>query len=123
MSNAPVCNIDAPTPPGSGITSPLVSVPIANGSNNTYVINAIRQAIQNIYNQNRSQSSGGGGGGGGGKSALGEFKQTSFQTKVVRVYNPDDDTQWVDVRQVTSVTWKNSTTGQSITYNQPSGGS
>jgi hypothetical protein len=122
-NNAPVCNIDAPTPVGSGITSKLVSIPVANGVNNTTVINALRQAIQNIYNNQQSQNNRNSSGGGGGQSALGKFVQTSIQTKVVRVYNPDDNTQWVDVKQVTSVTWQNSTTGQSITYVQPPGGS
>ena len=128
MSNrAPVCNIDAVVPSPTGITSPLAAIPVANGNNTVQVLNALRQAIMNIYNQNsgsRSSSGNNGGGSGGAQNpALGKFMQTDIQTKLVKVYNPDDNTQWVQVRQVVSVTWTNAKTGQTITYNQPSGGS
>lgn len=125
MSNrAPVCNIDAVVPAPTGITSPLAAIPVANGNNTVQVLNALRQAIMNIYNQNSgSRSSSGSGAGGTQNPALGKFQQTDIQTKLVKIYNPDDNTQWVQVRQVTAVTWTNHTTGQTITYNQPNGGS
>jgi hypothetical protein len=48
----------------------------------------------------------------------GDFKQSNLTTKKVRVTNPSDSTQYVDVEQVTGVTWKNGL-GQKVTYSNP----
>jgi hypothetical protein len=82
------------------------------------VVNAIRQAIQQIFNQT-SQSSRNGSNGGGGVSALGKFEQQDVTYKTFNIYDPNDNTVYVTVKQVQSVTWKNMTTGQTITYTQP----
>jgi hypothetical protein len=48
----------------------------------------------------------------------GDFKQTNLTTKNVKVTNPDDSSQFVNVQQVTGVTWTNGL-GQKVTYSNP----
>lgn len=45
------------------------------------------------------------------KTKHGVFKEVSRSTKKVRVYNPQDKTQYVDVKQITSLVMRNSVTG------------
>jgi hypothetical protein len=45
------------------------------------------------------------------------LRETSRETETVRVYNPDDEEQYVDVDRITSLTTKNDNTGEiTITY-------
>lgn len=74
------------------------------------------------YGGGASSGAGGGGigrGGGGGKNKqplLGDFNEVDRVTKKVRITNPKDDQQWVEVNQIQSITWENSATGQTIVW-------
>lgn len=45
------------------------------------------------------------------------LREVSRETDTVRVFNPDDENQWVDVLRITSLTVRNGSTGEvSATY-------
>src|SRR6185369_3788272 len=46
----------------------------------------------------------------------GDWIETNRVTQNVKVVNPDDDSQFVIVKEVTSITLTNSTTGDTITW-------
>tara|TARA_R110000803_G_scaffold107227_2_gene175376 strand:- start:2749 stop:3042 length:294 start_codon:yes stop_codon:yes gene_type:complete len=43
------------------------------------------------------------------------LREQSRTTDTVRVYNPDDEEQYVDVQRITSLTTRNTSTGQTVT--------
>ena len=122
----PVCNLNnrqnvvQPTP------ATLPQIPVVTDLQSAINAgNVMRQILQALLNQfpglannvaalnPNNQTSGGQTFAVGG----GDFKQTNMTTKKVRVTNPDDSSQYVDVQQVTGVTWKNSL-GQSLNYSK-----
>lgn len=46
------------------------------------------------------------------KGKEGRWNESARDKKTVRVYNPDDNTQFVDVEQITGLTMKDSQTGE-----------
>jgi hypothetical protein len=80
-------------------------------------------------------SGAGGGGGGGGSDGTGnkdpknttpkkkkpgnkvKWKQIDKRTQLVKIVNPDDDTQFVIVRRTISQTFENPSTGETLTIN------
>lgn len=134
--SAPVCHVS----PATQISQPpqvqLPSIPQASANNMNSIINAINaitQAIQMLAGQIRpsgmavngqllSQGASGGFSVKGGSSPppskqapTGSWTQIGENTTITRVVNPSDDTQFVDVKRVNSVTLQNSATGQIIT--------
>jgi hypothetical protein len=99
----------APTIPAIPVATDMASA--------IQAINTMRQIIQAMTNQT-------GGGGGGGPGTVSTV-QANFQenkskrvVQTVRVYNPNDKTQFVDVKQITGLTFENRLTKQTITWAQ-----
>lgn len=129
----PVCNLnsklDIPQP-----TAPTFpQIPIATDQASTQAaVNAMRQFLQNMFGDTAGPNNiffgggggqgGGGGGGGGGNRPNPQPKPTDFVevpgtrvTENVRVFNPDDNSQYVDVQQVKHVQFANKMK-QKLTY-------
>lgn len=51
-----------------------------------------------------------------GKASRGTWFETDRQTEVVKVVNPDDDTQFVTFERINSITMTNSSTNESLTW-------
>lgn len=129
VNGAPVCNM--PTEPVFPAPSPPVLPPLPPPASDLpsalHLINQIRQIVIQMGNMVPDNNQGGGGGAGRpgqSFSVSGSKKQGNFQevrarrvTKKTRVFNPDDNSQFVDVEQIVSQTFQNGL-GQTITWNQ-----
>lgn len=113
---APVCHINQNEVIEQPDPKTLPSVPIANDLASALVaINALRQIVNSITNQ---QNQGGISGfkvkpqdRGKGYSEVHRVMQT------VRVFNPQDKTQFVDVQQLKQLVMRDGTTGELWVYN------
>lgn len=117
---APVCTLPN-QPPTFDSTSPsLPSIPPATDLQSTITaVNALRQYIignrgggppqNNTAKTNRTSNQ---------KKDTSNFVEIKRNTTKVKVYNPDDHTQWVEVKQITMLTFKNKATGETWTWNQ-----
>jgi hypothetical protein len=134
---APICNAKAEEP--SFFTQPPriphFGIPTVGGINAIPGILSALQQLQQAVNQivtsgppqnnipqipNKPGSGSGGNLGGTDKNQQqqqGEWEVTARQTQNVKVVNPDDDSQFVIVKETTSITVENSTTGQRIVLN------
>ena len=126
---APVCNVNVRQPVVQPSPPALPAIPIAtNLATAIQAINVMRQAINTMNNnippnnqnnqntimngfttkqdqqQNTPQKSG--------------FVQVSVVKNTVRITNPDNPDQYVDVEQITGLTMQNAVTGQSWTWSQ-----
>lgn len=126
---APVCNVNVPQPVVQPSPPALPAIPVAtNLATAIQAINVMRQAINTMNNnippnnqnnqntnmngfttkqnqqQNTPQKSG--------------FVQVSVVKNTVRITNPDNPDQYVDVEQITGLTMQNPVTGQSWTWSQ-----
>jgi len=90
---------------------------------------ALQLALQSLANQippNNTvngfpvgSTSGGGGSGGGGNrpknpSEPDQWRESDRQTQNVKVVNPDDDSQFVIVKEIVSITFERDSTGEQI---------
>lgn len=120
MSSAPaVCHIPPVTNTNQPNPTPLPSIPPAqpNLASLTATVNALRDAFQ-IYTGQQGQR-----GADGKQSPSGSWSQANVVTETVRIYNPDDKSQYVDVERINSLTWNNAATKQTITFKRPASGS
>ena len=126
---APVCNVNVPQPVVQPSPPALPAIPVAtNLATAIQAINVMRQTINTMNNnippnnqnnqntningfttkqnqqQNTPQKSG--------------FVQVSVVKNTVRITNPDNPDQYVDVEQITGLTMQNPVTGQSWTWSQ-----
>lgn len=140
MSNpkgvAPICN--APPEQPQFISKPPVffrfTPPTADIPSLTQAVLHLQQAVQALTNQSpppnntvpgfpagQSGAGGGGGvpgfgrGGGGQPQEDNNWTERSRQTENVKVVNPDDDSQFIIVKEITSITFERISTGEIIT--------
>ena len=112
MANAPVCNNAPLVPQDQPQPKTLPTVPEATDLQSALTaINAIRRILQTITHQPPQRP--------GGISKFKPSQQRGFQEikqrrvyKRVRVYNPQDKSQYVDVQQIVSMTMADPATGQ-----------
>lgn len=102
MSNAPVCNVQGVVrEPDQKIS---LFQPVPKATDLPSALKAI-QAITNNFNT---------------LLKAGNFVENrnlrTYQT--VRVFNPDDTSQWVDVLQITGLTFVDPVTGRTLTWRQ-----
>lgn len=97
MTTVPYCNVEVATPIAKP-ASPQGIVSIPASSSLSQVINYLNQNFSKLIKGNYTED----------KSAR--------QTQIVRIYDPSNHSSFVDVKQVTAVTWVNSTTGQKIVW-------
>ena len=123
--DGPVCNLNNRQNVVQPTAATLPQIPVVTDLQSAInASNVMRQILQALLNQfpglannvaalnpNNTPPGGGDAFAVGG----GDFKQQNVTTKKVRVTNPQDSSQYVDVEQVTGVTWKNGL-GQKIKY-------
>ena len=126
---APVCNVNGPQPVVQPSPQALPAIPVAtNLATAIQAINVMRQAINTMNNnippnnqnnqntningfttkQNQQQNT----------PQKSSFVQVSVVKNTVRITNPDNPDQYVDVEQITGLTMQNPVTGQSWTWSQ-----
>jgi len=136
-TGAPICNAKAIQPqfPQTALQIPTFSVPNTGSPLINLLIAQLQQAFQGLTNQlpqnNLAANPGGGGGIGGGGGGGGgkkkpqpkdpdQWQEKSRQTQNVKVVNPDDDSQFVIVKEITQIVFERPSTGEEITiYRDP----
>jgi hypothetical protein len=100
------------------VQPPLPPLPIANSGNLVDTVNAIRQVVQQLGSpattpkgNNHSGTNSGQSGNKQSKQKTSRWVEQSRQTGKVRVYNPDDHEQYVDVEQINQLTMRDQITG------------
>jgi hypothetical protein len=102
MSNPPVCNVQGV------VVEPNQKInnwqPIPKATDLPSALRAIQAITNNFYTLSRS----------------GNFvEQRQLRTfETVRVFNPDDTSMWVDVQQITGLTFVDPVTGRTLTWRQ-----
>lgn len=116
MSTAPICYINPPPPSAEPVKPTIPAIPVATDlASAIKAINTLTQIVQQITNQVGSSS---GGGGASVKTANFSEDKSKRTTIITRVFNPTDKTQFVDVKQITGLTFHNPVTKQTITWKQ-----
>lgn len=102
MSNAPVCNVQGVVKEPDQKLNPFQPIPKATDLPSA--LRAIQAITNNFYTLSRS----------------GNFvEQRNLRTfETVRVFNPDDTNMWVDVLQITGITFIDPVTGRTLTWRQ-----
>jgi hypothetical protein len=114
----PTIKIEQPDPR----TAP--SIPRAHDLDSAIrAINAIADYLRwlnNMLSQNnhRPNPSGGGGSTNSKKNSnkVGKYTEVSRSTKTVRIYNPNDKSQYVDVEQIYALNFQDNKTGETWTW-------
>ena len=123
ISQGAVCNLQPPPSTASPSSVPYPAIPIATDlASALQALNAIRQILnaqQGAIPQNNQSLQPGTPGSQQQqpKPQPTDYKLTNQQVERVRIYNPNDSSQYVDVDQVVSLTWKNKAK-QSISWTQ-----
>lgn len=128
VNNAPICHVPVPTPidQPEGIQNP--SIPIATDLQSALAaINAMRLILMRLANlQPRFDGRGGGGRGGGSKQPskqdpkkkIGRWNEISRKTSKVKVFNPQDKEQFVEVERINQLIMKDTITGEQWIWNR-----
>lgn len=119
-TQAPICHIppENPTIPQPGVRS-LPAIPVATDLTSAFAaINAMRLIIQTITNQNDRDNG----------TQINNFQtrpdknvtwvEDSRKTEKVKVYNPDDDSQFIEVERINQLVMKDKNTGNKWTWNR-----
>ncbi len=112
MSSAPVCNIPVNIPINQPDPRLLPAIPLAHDlSSAIAAINAMRQWLMWMMNQRPHNNK-------TPQASLneGNFVESNRTTQVVRIYNPNDSSQWVDVEEITGLTMTDKKSGQSWVF-------
>lgn len=97
MASAPYCNVEVATPnakPGSPKGFQTIPANASLQQITNIVNNNFKNLISGSYTEDKSQRTAG----------------------IVRIFDPNDSSSYVDVRQITRAVWVNSTTGQTIVW-------
>lgn len=120
-SRAPVCNVNQTRKPVKIVGPPLPPIPKATDLPSAIqAINAITQTINVIVNNITPSNPGGQTGGGGFTEQNANFTEVRAQrvTTTQRIFNPQDNTQYVDVQQITGLSFIDPDTKQTIVWKQ-----
>ncbi len=102
MSSPPVCNVQGFVKEPDQKLSAFQPIPKATDLQSA--LQAIQAITNNFYTLMKS----------------GNFTEVrnlrTFET--VRIFNPDDTSQWVDVQQITGLTFRDPVTGRTIIWKQ-----
>ena len=118
--SAPVCNVIPTEQPGEPTAKTVPTIPIANDWASAFAaINAIRAWINAQQQPQRQQGDNPGRGGiippkqtpkQPPKPKQGRWNEVSRSTQTVKIFNPDDHTQFVEVEQLTKLVMQDSVT-------------
>lgn len=115
---APVCNINAPAPSAEPNSPRLPTIPVATDlASAIAAINALRQIVQALTNQIPVNTLGRQG---AVKTQPSLKEQVSKRTtEMVRVFNPQDKSQFVDVEQINHLQFQDASSGQTLVWDRP----
>lgn len=126
MSNAPVCHINPPIPGAEPTQPPLPAIPIATDLQSALAaINTMRMIIQTMNNQNQNNNNKPFSGFRTNDS--GQKKNSNFQevtskrtTTTKKIYQNNDPSTgvFVEVKQITGLTFLNPVSKQEISWKQ-----
>lgn len=120
MAGAPICYINPPPPTAEPVAPTIPAIPVATDlASALSAINLMRQIIQT----GGGQIPGGAGAGGGTiarKKNDANFKELKVKRvyATTRVFNPQNSNQYVDVKQITGLTFQDPITKQEIVWTQ-----
>jgi hypothetical protein len=119
MANPTVCHIPPVVPAQNPSPVNIPSIPVADATVQSLqnTVNVMRQVLQLLLGQQGFQGPPGQPGRNA-QSATGQFTETKRVTEVVRVFNPDDNTQFVDVERTNQLVMSNKATKQTWVYNR-----
>lgn len=115
----PVCHI----PPATSVDQPgpvaIPAIPPAtpNLASLVATVNAMRQVIIFITGQ-QGPAGPQGAAGGGAKTKPVRWTEESRSTEKVKIYNPDDNTQFVEIERINKLTMQDGVTGESWTWSR-----
>lgn len=121
----PICHIPPVELVTNQPTSPAIpSVPVAqpNLASLTAAVNTLRQVVLRISGQNNNNNNNGGQTNNftstQGANKKGRWAEASRVVETVRVFNPNDDTQYVDVQRINKLVMKDGVTGEQWVWNR-----
>ena len=122
---APVCHVSVDEVINQPTGTKLPSIPIATDLISALAaINAMRQvlmmltgALQGPPGLRGAQGQGGAAGAAAKKTKVGRWNEANRTTATERVYNPNDNSQYVDVQRINSLTMTDSVTGETWVWN------
>jgi hypothetical protein len=122
MASAPICYINPPAPSAEPVAPTIPAIPVATDLQSVIqAVNTIAQILRSMNNQqdlgppqrltDATVNS---------KKHRSDFHEvvTKRVVKKVRVFNPQNKSQFVDVKQITGLTFANKLTGQQINWTQ-----
>ena len=115
---APVCHITPPNQVGQPAPVQLQSIPMAphqfDWNAVRAMLNQMKRAIETLSGQiggstsNQKKKN----------NKVGKYIEVDRQTAQVRITNPQDSNQYVDVLRINSLTFQDSVTGEKWTWNR-----
>jgi hypothetical protein len=135
MANAPVCNVTPPAPISTPLSKLIASIPVATDLPSALnALNAIRNVL-NVQNNaippnnkvvwkglttkpEPSKPTGNKPANPSNGQKQSGFTQSNIVTKLVKVTNPNDSTQFVMVNQIVGLTMTNPVTGEQWQWSQ-----
>jgi hypothetical protein len=120
-AQAPVCHIPPVTETNQPGPLNIPSIPPAQPTvqSLTATVNAMREVIMYLTGQRGQAGANGAAGAKSSPAPAGSWTQKQIVTEVVRVYNPNDNTQYVDVERVNKLVMGNDATKQLWTFQRP----
>jgi len=119
-TNAPVCHIppDTVTQQPSPVSLPAIPPAEATIASLQHTVNVMRQVI-NILTGNNHTTNNNNSFSNNAVPVSGSWTQKSIATEVVRIYNPEDKTQYVDVERINKLVMGNNATKQTWEFKRP----
>lgn len=113
MTDAPVCHIPPKTPSTQPNPVNIPSIPPARPDVQSlmHTVNAMRQVIMILSGQQGLRGPQGAPGNNA-KSKPARWSESNRQTEKVKVYNPNDKTQFIEVERINSLTMRDAVTGE-----------
>lgn len=119
---APICRIapdttvDQPDP----VLLPTIPVPAPNWDAMMATVSALKHTVEQLAGQRPVQNGGSNKSGNKGnkKNQTNRFNEINRVTTQVRVYNPNDKSQYVDIDQINQLTLQDKVTGETWGWNR-----
>lgn len=121
MTDAPVCHIPPVEPSTQPTPQNLPGIPLAspNLQSLTHTVNAMRQVIMIMSGQMGVQGRPGAPGKDGKNTdAKATWTERNRSTEKVKIFNPSDKTQFVEVERINQLEMRNKDTGQTWTWHR-----
>lgn len=118
--SAPVCHIPPVTTTQQPTPINVPSIPLAGPTlaSLTGAVNAMRQTLLMLTGQSGANGANGQAGKPAKKDPPERWTENARVTETVRIFNPDDHEQFVDVERINKLTMKDKVTGETWTWDR-----